>query len=195
MVLMVLQTRKCRVFTVLMLLAFTLTSLGCANPRAYRRPNADVGAVTRVAVLPLESHTRDEKAGERIQGIVIAELLRKGIDVMEPGEVTRTLSELKITSIGSLTSTDIQNLGEALRVEAVMTGSVVAYGISKGVSVSYPDVSINLILYDVPSGDIISTVWHTSSGPSFWTRHFGSEGITLSESAGKVVKEAIDVLF
>ncbi len=32
-------------------------------------------------------------------------------------------------------------------------------------------------------------------GASFWTRHFGAEGITLSEAVRKAVKEAIDTLF
>jgi hypothetical protein len=76
-----------------------------------------------------------------------------------------------------------------------MRGSVEAYGISRGISVSYPEVSINLMLVEASSGNVMWSVCHTSGGPSFWTRHFGAEGISLSEAATKVVKEAIDTLF
>jgi hypothetical protein len=38
-------------------------------------------------------------------------------------------------------------------------------------------------------------VCQTSGGPSFWTRHFGAEGASLSDTANTVVKEAIDTLF
>jgi hypothetical protein len=72
---------------------------------------------------------------------------------------------------------------------------VEAYGISRGISVSYPEVSINLRLVEPSSGNIIWSVCQTSGGPGFWTRHFGAEGISLSDSASKVVKEAMDTLF
>ncbi len=74
-------------------------------------------------------------------------------------------------------------------------GSVGAFEISKGISVSYPEVSVYLMLLESTSGNIIWSVWHTTGGASFWTRHFGAEETTLDETSKKVVKEAIDTLF
>ena len=108
--------------------------------------------------------------------------------------MTRVLIDQKIKSLSSVRTTDLQNLAKTLGVEALMMGSVEAYGISRGISVSYPEVTINLRLVEASSGNIVWSVCQTSGGPSFWTRHFGAEGISLSEAANKVVKEAIDTL-
>jgi TolB-like protein len=180
------------------LLAFCLLIAGgCATSTStqYVRQNVDYNNFKRIAVLPFESLTTDEYAGEKIRKTVITELLSRGVDVIEPGEVTRVLIEQKIKSFSSVRTADLQNMAKTLGVEALMMGSVEAYGISRGISVSYPEVSINVRLVEASSGNIIWSVCQTSGGPGFWTRHFGAEGISLSEAANKVVKEAIDTLF
>jgi TolB-like protein len=176
-------------------LSFLLVFIcGCVQERFFSL-KTDIGDIKRVAVLPFENFTSDEYAGEKIRRIVITELLSRGIDVIEPGEVTRILRELGVRSLGSIKVSEIQEIGKKLGVEAVMMGSVEAFGISKGISVTYPEVTINLTLIETSSGNIIWSIRHTSGGASFWTRHFGSEGISLSEAARKVVKEAINTLF
>jgi TolB-like protein len=170
---------------------------GCATNTStqYVRQNGDYSNFKRIAVLPFESLTTDEYAGEKIRKTVITELLSRGVDVVEPGEVTRVLIEQKIKSLGSVRTADLQNMAKTLGVGALMMGSVEAYGISRGISVSYPEVSINLRLVEASSGNIVWSVCQTSGGPGFWTRHFGAEGISLSDAANTVVKEAIDTLF
>ncbi|VAX30261.1 hypothetical protein MNBD_NITROSPIRAE03-1459 [hydrothermal vent metagenome] len=168
---------------------------GCGSPGQYIRPDVDIRSIRKIAVLPLETLTTDEYAGEKIRGMVISELLTRGVDVIEPGEVTRVLRELKIRSLGGITIEDIRKIGERLNVKAVMMGSVGAFGISRGITTSYPEVSIHLMMLDTSTGNIIWSAWNTAGGPGFWTRHFGTEGLTLSETAGKVVKETIDALF
>lgn len=183
------------------LILFALCSLlffshGCAgSPKHYIRPDFAISSVKRVAILPLENYTSDNYAGERIRKTIITEILSRGIDVIEPGEVTRILRESKVRSLGSIKITEIQDIGKTLGVEAVMLGSVEAYGMGRGILVTYPEVTINVRLLEVSSGNIIWSIRHTSGGANFWTRHFGSEGISLSEAAGKVVKEAIGTLF
>jgi len=170
---------------------------GCATSSStqYVRQNVDYKNLRKIAVLPFESLTTDEYAGEKIRKSVITELLSRGVDVIEPGEVTRVLIDQKIKSLSSVRTTDLQNMAKVLGVEVFMMGSVEAYDISKGISVTYPEVTINLRLVEASSGNIIWSVCQTSGGASFWTRHFGAEGISLSEAANKVVKEAIDTLY
>jgi TolB-like protein len=170
---------------------------GCATSTStqYVRKNLDYNNLRRIAVLPFESLTTDEYAGEKIRKSVITELLSRGVDVIEPGEVTRVLIDQKIKSLSSVRTTDLQNMAKTLGVEALMMGSVEAYDISRGISVTYPEVSINLRLIEASSGNIIWSVCQTSGGPGFWTRHFGAEGMSLSETANEVVNEAIDTLF
>jgi TolB-like protein len=167
---------------------------GCV-PEYFVRLKTDISNIKKVAVLPFENFTSDEYADEKIRRVVITELLLRDIDVIEPGEVTRLLKDSKIRSLRSISISEIQEIGKTLGVEAVMTGSVEAFGISRGISVTYPEVTINLTLIETSSGNIIWSIRHTSGGASFWTRHFGSEGISLSEAARKVVKEAINTLF
>lgn len=182
--------------SVLIALCFLLIFIcGCGGPEHYIRPKTDISNIKRVAVLPMENFTSDEYAGEKVRRVVITELLSRGIDVIEPGEVTVVLRESNIRSLGSIKITDIQNIGKTLGVEAVMMGSVEAFGISRGISATYPEVTIHLVLFETSSGNIIWSVRHTEGGASFWTRHFGAEGITLSEAARKAVKEAVDTLF
>ncbi|MDP2277823.1 MAG: DUF799 family lipoprotein [Nitrospirota bacterium] len=182
-------------FTLCSLLFFSHGCAGAPKHKHYIRQDFAISSVKRVAVLPLENYTSDNYAGERIRKTIITEILSRGIDVIEPGEVTKTLTDLKVKSLGALSVKEAQNLQKTLGVEAVIMGAVDAYGISAGISVSYPEVSIQLMLLDASSGSIVWSVWHTSGGASFWTRHFGTEGMSLSEAAKKVVKETVDTLF
>lgn len=185
---------------VLCLLLFALCSLlisigGCSSKDHFVRPQTDMSKIRRIAVLPFENLTSDEYASEKIRRIVITELLSRNRDVIEPGEVTRLLRESKIKSLGSIKTAEVQDLGKALEVDAVMMGSVEAFGIGRGVSVTYPEVTINLRLLETSSGNIIWSMRYTSGGAGFWSRHFGSEGMSLSEAAGRAVRESIKTLF
>ena len=184
----------CSMLYALCFLLFMVSGCATNTSTQYIRQNIDYKNIQRMAVLPFESLTNDEYAGEKIRKTVITELLSRGVDVIEPGEVTRVLIDQKIKSLSSVRTADLQNMAKILGVEAFMMGSVEAYDISKGISVTYPEVAINLRLVEASSGNIIWSVCQTSGGASFWTRHFGAEGISLSEAAKKVVKEAIDTL-
>ncbi len=179
------------IFLIFISLLFFLN--GCA-PGNYIRSNAKISNIKKIAVLPFENLTTNQYADEKLRGAVIIELLSKGFEVIEPGEVSTVLSDLGLRSIKSLTVSDMQLIGESLGVKAIMKGTVNTYGISKGISVSYPEVSLNLMLHDTTSGKIMWYVWNTTGGADFWTRHFGAEGKTLDETARKVVKNALDTL-
>jgi len=167
---------------------------GC-GPKHFVKKNTDTSGLKKIAVMPFENFTSDEHAGEKMRQIVLTELLSRDVEVIEPGEITRLCRELKVKSLATISVKELQEIGKRLDAPAVMMGAVETYGTGKGVSVSYPEVTINLRLIEVSSGNIVWSVRHTSGGPDFWTRHFGSEGMSLSEAAGKVVKEAIGTLF
>ena len=169
---------------------------GCSSTvTKYTRPDVDFRKIKKVAVLPIENFTSDKYAHEKIRSLVIIDLLSRDIDVIEPGEVIKTLRELRVWSVNSLSSSDIRNIAKILKVEAVMTGSVGTFKMSRGISVSYPEVSLSLMLYEAASGNVVWSVWHTSGGAGFFTRHFGAENITLDETSRDVIRGAIDTLF
>lgn len=178
------------------ILSILILSAGCTGGREIKfHRSADIGEIQRVAVLPFENLASEKEAAKRIRRTVIAELLSRGVDVIEPGEVTRVLRELEVRSTTALSIEDIQKIGKELKVDALITGSVIAYRISRGINVSYPEVTIQLMLIDTETGSILWSVWNTEGGPDFWVRHFGTEGKSLSETARDVVKEAFDTLF
>jgi len=188
--------RNCCRLTLIMLsfLCSLLIYYGCA-PTHWIRPKTDINHIKKIAVLPFENFTQDDYAGEKIRRIVITELLSRDVDVIEPGEVTRLFREMKIKSLGSVKVSEIQEIGKALNVEVVILGSVEAFGTGRGISVNYSEVTIDLRMLEVNSGNIVWSVRNASGGPDFRMRHFGSEGASLSEAAEKVVKKAIGTLY
>jgi TolB-like protein len=173
------------------LMMITLIS-GCVSGiKRYVRPDLDITNIKKVAVLPVQNLTSDKYAAEKVESMIIMELLSRGIDVMEPGEVARTLGELKVKS-AAISVEDMKRVGKSLQVDALISGSVETFNISKGITVSYPEVSVNLRMHEAATGNIIWSVWHTTGGASFWTRHFGTEGRTLDETSKQVIQEAFD---
>jgi len=181
---------------ILLLLSATISLFACSSDvRSYLRQGTDIRKINRVAVLPLENHTQDRYAGEKIRELVMMGLLKRGVEVIETGEVNDLLYAMKIRSIRRLSRYEISDIGRRLKIDAVVLGAVDTFDIKHGISVTYPEVSIYLSMIDTRSGDIIWSTWHTSGGASFWTRHFGTETETLDEVAKKVVKEALDTVF
>lgn len=182
----------------LTLCSLIMLMFGCSTPgtiKQYVRPNIDMSTIKTIAVLPLINYTGDDFAGEKVRSKINIELLSRGIEIIEPGEIVTVLRELKVRSMDSLRQDDIVNIGNMLNADVVITGSVETFGMSKGISVSYPEVSVQMMMFDTADGKIIWSVWHTSGGASFWTRHFGAEGNTLDNVSERVIKEAFDALY
>lgn len=181
---------------IMLLSSFLILMTGCVSTiKKYSRPGTDHDRISRIAVLPLQNYTTDEFADEKIGSLLLIDLLSRDKNVIEPGEVMKTLKELRLRPTDALSIRDIQGIGKLLKAEAVMTGAVSAFEVNKGVSVSYPEVSISLSMYEASTGNVLWSVWHTTGGASFWTRHLGAEDATLGDTSRKVVKEAVDSLF
>ena len=181
---------------ILILLMVSLFFYGCnGNMKKYKHADIETNNLHRIAVLPLENLTAHEYADEKIRSLIIMDMLARDVDVIEPGEVMRAIRELRIRSAESISGRDIQSLGDLLDVDVILKGSVGTFEMKKGTAVSYPEVSVHLMLLGVKTGDIVWSAWHTSGGASFWTRHFGAEGKTLDDTGRKVIKEAFDSLF
>jgi len=161
----------------------------------YTRPGIDTKFINKVAVLPFANHTSDKYADDRVKSLVVIDLLSRGVDVIEPGEVIRLLNEMQLRSLDSITSKHIKEIGKTLEVQAVLTGSVGVFKVSRGATVSYPEVSISLILHEAETSDILWSAWHTTGGAGFWERHFGAEGKTLDETAKILINDVLDTLY
>lgn len=174
----------------------TLSAVGCGTAaRSYQAGTYDPLVLSRTAVLPFLNYTPDVNAAEKVRNAVIIDLLSRGIDVVEPGEITRILFDMDVRNVRNLTGSDIQRIGEALGIETVIKGSVSTYGVTKGITISYPEVSIHLSLVDTESSKILWRTWNTEGGPSFWTRRFGAEPKTLDQTVKDVVNKSLNTLY
>ncbi len=175
-----------------------LTVSGCRSgglPTYYISEDIDFGFYKKVAVMPLDNLTKEKYAGEIVKQVVISELLASGLlDVMVPGEVMSAVNELGIKSVSSMNASDINSLGTALGVEAVIMGSVEEFGDVKTGTVSAPQVTITLMMADTSTGSIVWSITKTRGGASFMARHFGARHETISETVLMLVREAINTL-
>ncbi|GBE41940.1 MAG TPA: hypothetical protein ENH50_07520 [Nitrospirae bacterium] len=184
------------ILTFMILVTGMLSGCGGNSPIYHISPDVDFSFFKNVAVLPLDNLTNDKAAGEIVKQLVISELLASGlVDVVIPGEVMSSISELGIQNISSLNKSQIKALGNALNVEAVIIGSVDQYGDVKLGNLSAPEVTITLMMADVESGNIIWSITLTRGGLDFMARHFGASSETMSEIVQGVVREAIQTLF
>jgi len=182
-------------------LAFMISILflfsGCRSnvPVYHISEDIDFSFYKRVAVMPLDNLTNDKFAGEIVRQVVVSELLASGlVDVVFPGEVMSAINQMGIKNISSLTADQIKALGNALKAEALIVGSVEEFGNVKMGNVSAPQVTISLMMADAGTGSIIWSITKTRGGASFMARHFGASHETLSETVLLLVREAIQTL-
>lgn len=140
------------------LLALIFICAGCATGgggQAFRHPEADLGAISRVAVIPFDNYTTTQFAGEKVTTIYISELLMNiDVEVVEPGEVAKTLQTGGIVGT-KLSTSQIKSTGKALRADTLVFGSVQEYGRERFRNESYPVVALNVRWVDVSTGTII----------------------------------------
>lgn len=183
-------------YALCILLIFILGCGGGVAPPFYIRQDIDFSFIKRVAVLPLDNLTAERFAGESVRQVVISELLASGlVDVVVPGEAVAAIENLRLKSIQSLNAEQIKAMGNALKVQAIIFGSVDRFGEVRIGNISAPEVTITLMMADTSSGSIIWSVTKTHGGASFMARHFGARSETMSETVLKVVREAIQTLY
>ena len=109
----------------LTLCSLIMLMFGCSTPgtiKQYVRPNIDMSTIKTIAVLPLINFTGDDFAAEKMRSKINIELLSRGIEIIEPGEIATVLRELKIRSMNSLRQDEIVNIGNMLNADVVITG-------------------------------------------------------------------------
>lgn len=165
-----------RHFIILIMLVGLLTGCGVSTKGdSFVRENVDVGYIKRVAVLPLENHTKNEAAPSMVRDIIITQgLSMKLFDVVNQSQVDSALKEETVSSTG-FDNALLKRLGQRLKVDAFIMGSVDQTGDERVGNVSYPLISLTLRLVDTETGTVI---WHASgsgNGYSMLERIFGTE--------------------
>lgn len=191
---------KRRILACICIILLLGISCGCggrgSTPSFYIRPDYDFSFIKKVAVLPLDNMTNERFASETVRQVVISELLATGlVDVAVPGEAVAAIEKLGLKSVSSLNAEQIKSIGNALKAQGIIFGSVGKFGEVRTGNISAPEVTITLMMADVSSGSIIWSVTKTAGGASFMARHFGARSETMSEAVLRVVREAIQTLY
>lgn len=182
------------VFGVRLLLVPALLALAaCSSSSAkYLHPNADLGAIKRVAVLPFENLTQERSAADKVQKVFLSELLAtEAFDVVEPGQVAKLLKAERTDSVEALGAADIKRIGEGLKAQGLFMGTVVDFAETRSGSTPSPEVTIQLRLIEVQSGVTIWSASKTRSGASASARLFGIGGQTLTEAARQLMRQQL----
>jgi len=169
---------------------------GCRSTTQTRfvHKNADLGAISKVAVFPFENLTSERSAGDKVQKIFYLELLSVDVfEVSEPGQIGK-LARGGSFSVETLGPADYMKLGKDLGVDAIFTGTVVDFAEARTGSTMTPDVTIQLRLIETHSGATVWSAGETRSGASTRTRLFGVGGESLTEAARRLVRNELNTL-
>lgn len=168
---------------------------GCASaPTEYIHPNADLGALKKVAVLPFENVSGSAGASDKVHKIFLVELLSLEVfDVIEPGIVAKALRGETASSPDQLTPDDLKRLGAAIGADGLFIGQVVDYADARG-SNSAPEVTLQLRLVESVSGQTVWSASQTRSGVKASTRLFGVSNDSVTETTRKVIRRQLATL-
>jgi TolB-like protein len=171
---------------------------GTMKATKFTNPKFNFAFVQRVAVLPFDNLSNDRQAGERATRLTVTELLATGAaDVVEPGEVQAALMQVigaNVVRAVSPSTEQVMALGKALKVQAVLLGSVSQSENLHSGAVPIPVVTIDMHLVETETG---ATVWATTQsakGGSFSARVLGTGGEAIAETTRKCVQDALATL-
>ena len=156
----------------IILACMALSLAGCSGKvatKSFVRENTNLSLIKTVAVLPFEGGGR----APRIRELTMTQLLDSGaFDVVDLGRVDVFLQQEAITPGAPLDSFTIRRLGEGLKVQAVLLGSVEQATESRG-SASFPEITMTLRLVDCETGLLLWQASGRGSGYSLADRLFG----------------------
>lgn len=180
------------------LLAFSVMVLSACSSAVtttdFAHPQFDFGYVERVAVLPLENLSGDRQAGVRATRLLITELLASGaVDVVEPGDVQAALDRIPGGAIPP-SAEEVVRLGEALQVQAVISGSVTESQLIRSGNLTYPVVTLDVHMLETETGRAVWAATHTEKGGSWGAQFLGTGAEPISTTTRKCVRAVLEAM-
>jgi hypothetical protein len=177
------------------LVPFLLVAVAaCAPaPRAYL--GEPLAGRWRVAVLPLANFTSATEAPDRLGALLSVELSRRGtFDVIEPGNVEEALADQPWILTDRIPPDLVDSLGVRLGADALLVGSILAYGTVGGGEDAVPQVSIALRLIETPGGKVIWSAVHNRDGTDRETVFGFGRTSGLERLAAQTVEEIVNTI-
>jgi hypothetical protein len=168
-------------------------AVGCAPaPRGFSagpRPRAQ----TRVAILPLANYSPTRDAPDRIAPMVVSEVGRiGGVDVIDAGAVEAAIVKEPWLLMDRIPPDLVDRFGSELRADALLVGSVLAYGHREDGSERVPQVALALRLVEAPGGRVLwSAVQIRDGADGEWLFGIGRVE-SLEQLASKAIREMFE---
>ncbi len=146
------------------LAAIILVLAGCApGPRAYVAE--PLSGSWRVGILPLANYTPTRDAPDRLAPMLAVALAEhRGIAVVDVGRMEAALSKQPWIMTDRLPPDLVDSLGVEMGANALLVGSVLAYGYRDADGSQVPQVSVSLRLLEVPGGKVLWSAVYSRDG-------------------------------
>jgi hypothetical protein len=168
---------------------------GSPGPR-YQDPNMDFGSVRTVAVLPFQNLSRETTAGERVRDVFATMLLATGAMYVVPqGEVQRAIAKGGIQSPSAPSTDDVVKLGQALKLDAVITGVVREYGEVRAGTTSSNVAALSVQMVETATGKVVWSASTTKGGVTVTDRLLGASGTSMNQVTEAAVDDLLNKLF
>lgn len=187
--------RKLLLILAVMALLLPGCSITGSSNESYLREDVDFNFVQRIAVLPFQNNSEDNYAIVRTRDITITHVLTMGLfDVVEKDLVDSALLEEVITPGAEIDPLSLKRLGNRLRVQAFLLGTVDMAGESKVGNTSAPEMALTLRLIEAESGMVLWQASGHNSGESYSRRLLGIKGDDAYQITVKLVKSLLRTL-
>lgn len=176
-----------------------LAAVSCSGVRSFMNPDADMGFYRRVGVASFVSLTDDPRAAQKLQRVLVTELLKRGeFDVVPQGQFEKIETDVRgkqsLTYPASLDSAALKMVGEQTGAQGILLGTIREFRMERVGQEEFPLVAFSLQLVDAPTGRV---VWDVSlgerGGPKFPIISVG-ETHTLSELSAKLCRKALGTM-
>jgi TolB-like protein len=169
--------------------------VSCAKKQTvYFHPDVNLAYVKKVAVLPFENLTKDDKAGDVIRDVFVTELLSSGLfEVIAYGETLRALKEGEVKLGEGLSTAEAKKMGKRLGVQGIIAGTVNEFGMT-GQDLPIAEASISARMIEIPSGVVVWKASRTVKGVTLIYRLFGLGGKSRVEVAAQAVRDLVGTL-
>jgi hypothetical protein len=180
------------------LLAAALISVaGCGGMSATKfvHPDFDFAFIETIAVVPFENLSSDAAAGAKATRYFTTALLAtEAFEVLEPGEVSRSLEKFGLVSTAQLTREQVISLGQELGVQAVFLGSLSEASAMRSGSTTVNVVTVVVRLLETETGATVWSATNTEDSASFWSSLFGTGQKPPSAVMRKCIDGCLDTL-
>ncbi|MGA8891099.1 MAG: GNA1162 family protein [Anaeromyxobacteraceae bacterium] len=169
----------------------------CASSgHRYQDRNMDFGSVRTVGVMPFQNLSRDNLAGDRVRDVFVSALLAsEAVYVAPNGEVARAIGKVGVANPTAPSADEVVKLGQALKAEAIITGTVKEYGEVRSGTATGLAISLSVQMQEASTGKVIWTGTTTKGGVSFSDRLFGGGGNPMNFLTEEAVDDLLNKLF